>query len=316
MSILISGTIAYDYIMDFPDTFRNHILPDKIHMLNVCFVVDQLKKEYGGTAGNIAYTMKLLGGDPIIFSPVGSDGRDYLEYLKKLGIRTSYMPVIEDRLTASAHITTDKDDNQITAFYNGAHDRATNLHVGDVAEMIDFAIVGPTDKRAMIQHAKECYDHHIPFVCDPGQQMTTLGKQELMAMIGQAKMYMVNDYEMQLTKDKTGWGAEELLEHVGVVVQTFGPKGSLIMTKEKRIEIQPCPPKSVDDPTGAGDAYRAGFFTAHVNGHDLKTCGQMGSVAAAYAIEHYGTQNHAFTATEFQERYKSIYGETISLLGQ
>ncbi|MFA4830842.1 MAG: carbohydrate kinase family protein [Patescibacteria group bacterium] len=313
MTILISGTIAYDFIMDFPDSFKNHILPDQIHILNVCFTVDKLHKNYGGTAANIAHTVKLLGGEPIVFSPMGTDGKDYLDYLNKKGINTNYIIIAKEKLTGSAHITTDKDDNQITAFYNGAHSEAAKLNISDVKEKIDFALISPTQKDAMVKHAKECYDLKIPFVFDPGQQIPALSPQELMAAIGQAKFLIGNDYEMKLIEEKTGWDGHEMLNHVGVLITTLGSKGSIITTKNKILEIMPCQPRSTDDPTGAGDAYRAGFFTAYVNGHDLKTCGQVGSVAATYAVENYGTQNHRFTLKEFEGRYRETYGETINL---
>jgi len=202
MSILITGTLAYDFIMDFPDSFKNHILPDQIHILNVCFVVDKLKREYGGTAGNIAYSMKLLTGEPIVFSPLGSDGQEYLEYLKKMEINTKYISLKKEKLSASAHITTDKDDNQITALDNGAADFASDLSVFDVEEKIDFVLISPTSKEAMVKYAKECYEKKIPFCFDPGQQITALTPQNLMATIGQAKFFIGNDYEIKMTEEK------------------------------------------------------------------------------------------------------------------
>jgi len=313
MSILISGSLAYDYIMDFPDSFKNHILPDQIHILNVCFVVEQLNKNYGGVAGNIGYTMKLLGGDPIVFSPIGKDGGDYISYLKKVGINTDHIPMSEERLTSSAHITTDKDDNQITAFYNGALSEATNLSIGSVKKDIKFALVSPTDKSAMIKHAKECYDLKIPFCFDPGQQITAFSSQELMAVIGQAKFLIGNDYEMKLIQEKTGWDMSEMLNHAEVLITTLGDRGSVITIKDQIFEVGVCSPVSVDDPTGAGDAYRAGFFTSYIEGHDYQTCGQMGAVASAYAIENYGTQEHKFTLDEFKQRYNDTFGEVINL---
>jgi len=313
MKILISGSLAYDYIMDFPDTFKNHILPDQLHILSVCFVVKELQKNYGGTAGNIGYTMALLKGDPLIFGPLGRDATEYLEYFEKNNINTSYITKSIKKLTASAHITTDKDNNQITAFYSGACDEAVNLHISDVKENIKLAIISPTHKDAMIQHAKECKDANIPFVFDPGQQLGAFNQQEMMMLIGQAKFFIVNDYEMKLTQEKTGWDMNELLSHVEVIIMTLGEKGSIIKTKDQTFEVGSCPPLSIDDPTGAGDAYRSGFFTAYINGHDYKTCGQVGAVAATYAIEKYGTQNHTFTIEEFKERYKKTFKETIEL---
>jgi adenosine kinase len=312
-NILISGSLAYDYIMDFPDSFKHHILPEHIHMLNVSFVVDKLEKNIGGCAGNIGYTMNLLEGSPLVFGPLGTDGEEYLKHFKTLNIDTSYMPISKNVLSSSAYITTDKDDNQINAFYPGAGNEATDLHVADVNPKPTFAIIGPTKKEAMVQHAKECYDEHIPFCFDPGQQITVLSPQELMAAIGQSTMLIGNDYEMKMIEKKTGWDKNELFEHVEVVITTLGDKGSVIATKNEIFEIQPCSPTSIEDPTGAGDSYRAGFFTAYAAGKDLKTCGQVGSVAAVYAVEKYGTQNHAFDIVEFGERYERTYGSTIHL---
>ncbi|OGH71829.1 MAG: hypothetical protein A2921_02290 [Candidatus Magasanikbacteria bacterium RIFCSPLOWO2_01_FULL_43_20b] len=311
MSILISGSLAYDYVMDFPDSFKNHILPDQIHILNVSFVVDKLNKNFGGCAGNIAYTMKLLGGEPLILGALGKDASDYLKHFKNVGIETSHIKTVEDKFTASAHITTDKDDNQIIAFYSGAGEDAVGLSVDGAKDKIDFALITPTKKEAMIKHAKECYEQKIPFVFDPSHQLTAFTPQELMMIIGQAKFYVANDYEMKLTQEKTGWDMKELLNHVEVVITTLGEHGSIITTKEGIIEIGVCPPRSVDDPTGAGDAYRAGFFFAYANGLNLKTCGQVGAVAATYAVENYGTQNHRFVRSEFEERYEGAFGDKL-----
>jgi len=311
MSILISGSLAYDYIMDFPDSFKNHILPEQIHILNVCFVVDQLNKNYGGCAGNIAYSMKLFGEEPIIFAPLGKDASDYLEYFKKLGLNTNYIPVSKEKMTSSAHITTDRDDNQIIAYYNGAADEAINLNVNEVKEKIDLAIIAPTKKEAMIKHAKECYDKKIPFVFDPSHQLTAFTSQELMMVIGQSTFYIGNDYELKLTEEKTGWDINELLNHVGTVIITKGEQGSVVLTKDKKIEVGVCPAQSVDDPTGAGDAYRAGFFSAYAKGMDLKTCAQVGAVASTYTVEAYGTQTHQFTIEEFKNRFEKAFGSEL-----
>lgn len=306
MSLLISGSLAYDYIMDFPDSFKNHILPEQIHILNVCFVVDKMQKNFGGCAGNMAYTMKLLGAEPIIFAPLGSDAGDYLNWIKQNDLDTKYIPIEKEKMTSAAYITTDKDDNQIIAYYNGAADRAIDLNISEVNEKIDLALITPTKKSAMLKHAKECYDKKIPFVFDPSHQLTAFTPQELMATLGMAKFYIANDYEMKLTQEKTGWDMKELLNHVEIVITTLGERGSVICTKDKTIEVGVCPAQSVEDPTGAGDAYRAGFFSAYVEGQDLKTCGQMGAVAATYAVENYGTQNHRFTLEEFKGRLDNL----------
>lgn len=313
MNLLISGSLAYDYIMDFPDSFKNHILPDQIHLINLSFVIPELKKEFGGCAGNIAYTIKLLGGEPIIIGALGTDADEYLKHFTRHQINPAYIIRVNDFLTSSAHITTDKDDNQIAAFHVGAGQAAINTSVMAVKENLSLAFVSPGKKDAMIKHAKECAERQIPIVFDPGQQLTALTPQELMLLIGQAKFLIGNDYEIKLIQEKTGWGACELLKHVEILITTLGERGSIIRTQAELIAIKPCPPRSVDDPTGAGDAYRAGFFTAHVKGFDLQTCGQVGSVAATYAVEHYGTQNHWFTLKEFAERYRETYEGTLKL---
>lgn len=313
MPILISGSLAYDYIMDFPDSFKNHILADQIHILNVGFAVDKLKKNLGGTAGNIAYTMKLLGGEPVILAALGTDAEEYISFFKKHGIKNDYIKLSKELFSSSAHITTDKDDNQITAFYSGAGEEAINSSVGDVKEQIDLAILAPARKDVTIKHSKECHERRIPIVFDPGQQATSFSPQELSMLIGQATFLIANDYEMRLVQEKTGWDAKEMFNHVEVLITTLGEKGSIISTGKETFEIEPCRALSIDDPTGAGDAYRSGFFTAFAKGKDLQTCGRVASVSAVYAVEHYGTQNHFFTLSEFKERYKEAYGEEIEL---
>ena len=313
MAILVSGSMAYDSIMDFPDSFKNHILPDQIHILNVCFVVDKMRKNFGGCAGNIAYTMKMLGADPIILAPLGSDGNDYKKFLESKGVLTKYIPLSSTKLTSSASITTDVDHNQVIAYYSGAGDEAIDMSVENVSEPIEIALITPTAKQAMIKHANECAEKNIPFVFDPSHQLTAFGDEELRNMIQKAKFYVANDYEMKLTEQKTGWSSEEILNHVEFVIVTLGEKGSFIRSKNELFEIAPCHAFVVADPTGAGDSYRAGFFTAYVRGMDLETCGRVGSVAATYTVEQYGTQNHVFTLPEFCERFEKAYGEKLEL---
>jgi len=313
MSIAISGSMSYDYIMSFPDQFKNHILPEKIHILNVSFVVDRLTKEFGGTAGNIAHTMNMLGAEPIIIAPLGKDGREYLEMLDIRGIRTEFVPLSERFYTSSAYITTDKDDNQVNAFYPGAGAEAKDIKIASLGEKPSLVIISPTEKHSMIAHARECHDLDIPFVFDPGQQITAFSDQEMMMMIGISSFLIANDYELQLISDKSGWSEQELRDHVNIVVKTLGSEGSVIMTQDETIRIGVASALSVADPTGAGDAYRAGFFTGYEKGFDLKTCGEMGAVAATYAVEKLGTQNHHFTKAEYLERLKGAFGTTLSL---
>jgi adenosine kinase len=257
--------------------------------------------------------MNLLGASPIILSTLGHDATDYLSHIEKNNISSKYISTSKDKLSSSAHITTDKDDNQLTAFYSGASEESVNLSINNIKEKIHFAIISPTKKEAMLKHALECRNAQIPFCFDPGQQVTAFTPQELMQAIGQAQFLIANDYEIKLISEKTGWDTSELLNHVQTLIITLGEKGSVISTKEKTFEIMPCKPKSTDDPTGAGDAYRAGFFTAYAQGCDLETCGQVGSVSAVYAVEHYGTQTHKFTKQEFTQRYEDTYLKTISL---
>jgi len=307
MHIAISGSLAYDYIMDFPDSFKNHILPDHIHMLNVSFLVDKLNKNIGGVAGNIAYTMKLLGADPLIVGPLGQDNAPYLEHLSANSISPRYISTDDETYTASAYITTDKDGNQISAFYPGALATASTISLDTIEEQLGFVLISPTDKDAMLAHSKQAHEKEIPIVFDPGQQIPALSAQELQMLIGQATYVIGNDYEIKMIEDKTGWSGQKMLEHADVLITTLGAKGSIITTSEEYITVAPATPTSTDDPTGAGDAYRAGFFAARLKGQDLNTCGQVGSVAASFAIEHYGTQKHHFGMDDFWARYTKTY---------
>lgn len=309
MNILISGSLAYDTIMDFPGRFRDHILPDQIHVLNTCFLVDGIVKNYGGCAGNIAYTMRLLGADPAVLSVLGSDGASYVSYLESLGISTRHIRQESLALSSQATIITDKDNNQITAYHNGASEAASELSISDVGHVPHLAILAPTKKMAMIKHARECASAKIPFVFDPGQQLGGFDKDELREMFSSCSFFIANDYEMTMAQRCAGYSAEELYAMIDTVIVTLGSKGSLLHAKHgaEQIEIPPCRPREVRDPTGAGDAYRAGFFSAYGAGKEFMICGRIGSVAAAYAIEHYGTQNHQFTLNEFEQRYATTY---------
>lgn len=312
-SVLISGSIAYDYIMDFPDSFRHHIMPDQLHILNVAFVVDKLEKNLGGTAANIAYTMKLLGyAEPLILSCIGKDYKEYEAHWEEHGINTDYILQRLDTYTASAHITTDKDDNQITAFYAGALGQDDDLDVSNITQEIELAIIAPTKKETMLRHVKQCAEKHIPSCFDPGQQITAFTPQELMLAIGQATYLIGNDYEIKLIEQKTGWGSKELLDHVEVVITTLGAQGVRISTKEECINIPAAAVQSVEDPTGAGDAFRAGFFSALAAGHTYETCGRIGAVAASYAIEHYGTQVQWYSKNDMHQRYIASFGSSPS----
>jgi len=314
MSILVSGSLSYDHIMNFPDSFKNHIMPEQIHILNVCFMVDKLERSWGGTGGNIAFTMKMLGGEPLLLSVLGKDGSDYLKYMKDFGIKTDYI-ISDTRLaTASAFITTDADDNQITAFFGGPLSLAKDKKIVDVVkEKYNLALISPTDKDVMVQHIKECKEMGVKAIFDPGQQITAFSEIELKKMISQAEFVIGNDYEIKLLQDRTGWNEEEILKNTNVLITTLGEKGSIVKTADgETVTAGVCPPMSFDDPTGAGDAYRAGFFVGYEQGLDWKTCAQMGAVAASYAIETYGTQEHKFNKQEFCERYEKAFGEKLN----
>ncbi len=314
MSILISGSLAYDNIMDFSGLFRDHIMPENIHILNVSFGVEKLKRSWGGNAGNIAYMMKLIGGDPIIVSAVGKDGNEYIERLNKLGIKTDYIQRNKKLMTASCYITTDIDDNQISAFYNGPMILANDMKIKNIKEKISLAIFSPIKKKVMLRLIAECAGLGIESVFDPGQQITSFNKEELRRAINKSFFVFGNDYEIKLMEKCTGWSKKEILKKVKVLVTTLGKKGSMIETgKSKIINIKPCKVKIIKDPTGAGDAYRAGFFVGYEKGYDLKTCGQMGSVAASYAVETIGTQDYHFSVDNFIKRYKKAYNESLKL---
>jgi len=313
MSILVSGSLVYDNIMNFPDSFRNHILPEQVHILNVCFMVDRVERSWGGTAGNIAYSMRLLGGAPIVVSAVGTDGGDYLDHLRGNGINIDNVVKSDKQLTAGAYITTDADDNQITAFYNGPLDLSLQTNVNDL-ENITLALISPTHKEVMKRHLKDCHEAGIKTVLDLGQQLTAFNQTELRQMIEQSDFIIGNDYEMKLLQQKSEMSASEIADGKRILITTLGEKGSVITTAEgEMVEVGACAPKSLDDPTGAGDAFRAGFFVGYELGYSLKTCGQMGSVAASYAIESYGTQAHKFSAEEFCQRYESVFKEKVNL---
>lgn len=314
MPILVSGSLVYDHIMDFPDRFKNHILPDNIHILNVCFTVEKLGKSKGGTVGNIAYSLKLLGADPIIVSSVGQDGDEYIEHLKRLGIETNKIVKDGKLFTASCYITTDLDDNQITAFYNGALGLAPDIFFKKRDKKPKWAIVSPTQKKIMIRHLSQCATLGIKAIFDPGQQIPAFSDKELKKAISQADVLIGNDYEIKMIQKRTGWSENDMLNKIKMLITTFGAKGSLIKTNQKEeIRVEASKPKKIVDPTGAGDAYRAGLLIGLDKGYNLRMCARLGSVAASFAIEKYGTQEHRFTKREFSERYKKAYKEEIDL---
>jgi adenosine kinase len=310
MSALICGSLAYDTIMVFQDQFKNHILPDKVHILNVAFLVPRMRKEFGGVAGNIAYNLKLLGEDPVPMATVGQDFGPYHEHFVRCGIRLDQVKVIEDLYTAQAFITTDLDDNQITAFHPGAMMRSYENHVRDV-EDVSFGIVGPDGREAMLQNAEEFAERGTPFIFDPGQAMPLFSGDEFRAFIDKAQYVTVNDYESQLLQRNTGWTESQIAERVKAYIVTRGPKGSLIHTTKETIEIPPAHERRVSDPTGCGDAYRAGLIYGLMRDMDFATVGRMASLMGALKVEHPGTQNQRFTYDEFADQFRQQFGYAL-----
>ena len=303
---LICGSLAFDTIMVFGDRFAKHILPDKIHMLNVSFLVPQLRREFGGCAGNIAYNLGLLGDVAYPMATVGRDFGPYREWMARAGVPADHVRVIDAELTAQAFITTDLDDNQITAFHPGAMQHAHENRVTDASD-IAIGIVAPDGREGMIQHAAQFAAARIPFIFDPGQGLPMFSGEELARFVGQATWVTVNDYEWQLLQQKTGWNVRELTQRVAALIVTRGAAGSVIHTRDGEIAIPCAPAAAVVDPTGCGDAYRAGLIHGLLHGHDWLSTGHIASLMGAIKIESRGTQNHRFTRAEFDARLASAF---------
>ncbi len=306
MTALICGSYAYDTIMVFPDHFKNHILPDKIHMLNVSFLVPDMRREYGGCAGNIAYNLNLLGGDATPMATIGTDFAPYAQWMDKCGISRKHLKEIPGSYTGQAFITTDQDDNQITAFHPGAMNESHQNRVED-AEGVSIGIVSPDGRDGMIEHARQFKEAGIPFIFDPGQGMPMFGEQDLKTFIEQATWLTVNDYEMQMLMDKTGLTAGEIAAQVDALIITLGGEGSEIITQDKTINIPAVEIKAVLDPTGCGDAFRSGLLYGLMNNIDWEITGRIASLLGSIKIGHHGTQNHHFTVDEFKARFKSEF---------
>ncbi|MDB6012565.1 MAG: adenosine kinase [Gammaproteobacteria bacterium] len=303
---LICGSVAFDTIMVFEDRFKNHILPDKIHMLNVSFLVPQLRREYGGCAGNIAYNLKLLGDVGYPMATVGRDFGLYADWMRKTGVPADYVQVIESEHTAQGFVTTDLDNNQIWAFHPGAMQKS-HLNTVPVRSDIAIGIVAPDGRDGMIQHANQFSEAGIPFIFDPGQGLPMFDGKDLKRFVEQATWVAVNDYEWQMIQQKTGWTESDVTQLTEALIVTRGPEGSVIHTKGGPIEIPCAKPKAVVDPTGCGDAYRAGLIHGLLHGLDWKATGRIASLMGAIKIEALGTQNHKFTPAEFKERLATAF---------
>ncbi|MBU1178026.1 carbohydrate kinase family protein [Patescibacteria group bacterium] len=313
-NILVTGSLAYDYIMNFKERFADHILPDKIHILNVSFGVDNLSKQLGGTAGNIAYNLALLGEQPTIAATAGKDFTEYAEWLQKNKITTDCIKILPEEYTASAHIITDIDDNQITSFHAGAM-LGHNISLKEIIEKIkpELAILAPDCKEGMIKHAQEFREAGVPYIFDPGQGMPLFNKEELIGMITGSKVAIFNDYELQLFRDRTGLSQEKVEDFTEYLIVTLGGKGSIIYHNGKEYQIPTARPKNTSDPTGAGDAYRAGIIKGLLCKLPIEKIGKVAALASVYTVELYGTQTHKYTLAEFRKRYKDNFAQDLKL---
>ena len=311
MSVLICGSMAYDHIMVFQDQFKNHILPDKVHILNVSFLVPEMRREFGGCAGNIAYNLNLLDTSLALpMATVGKDFESYAYWMDSHNINRKYIKVIEDAYTAQAFITTDLDDNQITAFHPGAMNHSQENNISDVSSC-SLGIVSPDGRDGMLKHAQQFTEKNIPFIFDPGQGLPMFNGEELIQFIEQANWVTVNDYEWQMMKEKTGLSKKEITEKVEALIVTRGGEGSHIYTKEGLIEVPIVEPESISAPTGCGDAYRAGLLYGLVNNMDIEIAGKIASLMGSIKISCHGTQNHTFTIDEFMSQLESKFGYKI-----
>lgn len=310
MTILVCGSLAYDTIMVFPDQFKNHILPEQIHILNVAFLVPDLRREYGGTAGNIGYNLKLLGEEPAVMATVGHDFEPYAERLKSLGISTRHVLRMDEHFTAQAFITTDVDDNQITAFHPGAMSFSHLNRVRDAAAP-RWAIVSPDGREGMIEHSRDLAAAGIPYIFDPGQGLPMFSGAELLELIGQASALTVNDYEARIVEQRTGQPIAELARSVDAIVVTRGAEGAAIFTGGRELRVHAAPPEGVVDPTGCGDAFRAGLLYGLARDWGWKKSVQLGAVMGSIKIAHRGGQNHRPDREAIAARLQAAFGEML-----
>ena len=302
MNIIVSGSLAYDRIMNFPGHFADHILPEKIHVLNVSFTVDSMTENFGGTAGNIAYALSLLNEKPIVLVTIGRDYHRYFEWLAKNGIAHDNIRIIEEELTASAYITTDQADNQITGFNPGAMKYPSSFNFDSIDPGESIVIIAPGNLTDMKDYSGTCKARGIDYIFDPGQSLPMWDSRDLIQCIEGSMIMISNDYELEMVITKTGLDIKKLLQRTGTIITTLGEQGSRICTPDYEIDIPAIRPGKVVDPTGAGDAYRAGLIKGLTQCRDMEHSARMGSVCASFAIEHYGTQEYSFSLREFEER--------------
>jgi len=313
VTIVVTGSMAYDYIMSFPGRFVDHILPDRLEILSVSFLVDSMRRERCGCGGNIAYNLALLGQRPLLMATVGQDAPEYIAGLREHGVDTSAVKHLTDEFTASFFVSTDQDNNQIASFYTGAMAKAGKLSFRDLDSTdIDVAIISPNDPGAMVKYARECRELNIPYLYDPSQQIPRLSPADLKDGITGARVLIVNDYEFEMIKNRAELTDEDIEALVEIIVITKGEKGSLIRVGDESYTIASCQPgRRLADPTGVGDAYRAGFITGMCHKMPWQTVGQMGSLAATYVLEEHGTQRHHYTIDGFTKRYREYFSEDL-----
>ena len=310
MKIVVTGSIAFDYLMSFPGKFTEHLLEDHLDKVSLSFLVDTMDKRRGGCAPNIAYTLALLGERPYLMATAGEDFGEYRHWLDAAGVDTSLVKDVAGKFTASFFCSTDQDNNQIASFYTGAMANASELSFRGV-DGVDIAIISPNDPGAMVQYAEECRALGLRYIFDPGQQCARMSGDELREPIAGASALISNDYEFEILRQKTGLDEAALVEQAGVLIVTKGESGSTIVTATGRIDVPAVPPRRIVDPTGVGDGFRAGFLKGLALGASYEVSARIGSVAATYVLEHLGGQSHAFRWDEFVRRYREHFGDTL-----
>jgi adenosine kinase len=316
VSIIVTGSVAFDYLMSFPGRFREHILPDQLHQISLSFLVESMRKQRGGCAPNIAYSLALLGERPTVMATVGQDFSDYRAWLESVGVDTSAIQEVADDFTASFFVNTDQDNNQIATFYIGAMAKADTLSFCDIEPgTIDLAIISPNAPTAMTKYVRECRQLAIPYIYDPSQQIIWLSGEELQKGAAGAELLIVNDYEFGMIRNKTNLSEQELLRLPRRTIITRGEEGSIIYhrNEDRRLSIPVVPPDRLAEPTGVGDAYRAGVIKGMQRGYSWETTGRVAALAATYVLEQYGTQNHHYSRQEFVQRYRCIFGDAPEL---
>lgn len=312
MKVIVTGSVSFDQVMSMPGRFKDYLMPDKLHILNVSFLMDTFSKEMGGTAGNQAYSLALLGYKPILAATVGKDFNEYREHLKKTGVNLTYVKSFNNEITASGFAMTDKNNNQIWGFYSGAMKQAKNLSLKPVINQDDFVLITPNDPQAMENYINECAAAKCRFLFDPAFQTPRLKLASLKKGVMKAAVLIGNDYEISLLRKRLKLTKSQILKSGIILITTYGAKGSMIEKGFTAIKIPPAKPKSSGDPTGAGDAYRAGFTAGYLKNLPLAVCGRIGALAAVYTVEKFGTQTHKFSLTEFKKRYKSNFKEELN----